>query len=352
MIDMKQLASEPIFFESNRVFRIYTGGKLLGDFLGKPEEDGNLPEEWLASSVAALNKDAAPDDGISVIRGTGVLLTELLAAEKELVLGARQEFGVLIKYLCSAVRLPVQAHPDKPFSRQYFNSSYGKTESWYVLDTRPGAGVFFGFNRALTKAQFKQAVEDSARDKDAMVGLMQFVPVQKGDVFLVPAMVSHAIGAGCLILEVQEPTDFTIQPEAWCADYQLSDYEKYLGLDPDIALDCFDFTAFGERALQLGKKEPRTIVSTDTWRAESLIGPDDTDCFSQNRHTVTAGSSGALAAPSVIVVTAGAGELRFGEKTWDIKQGDYFMLPHSVDGTCVVYSDGMVEFSECLPPKM
>jgi len=221
-----------------------------------------------------------------------------------------------------------------------------------VLDTRPGAGVFFGFNRALTKEEFKSAVDNSLHNKNAMVELMQFVPVQKGDVFLVPALVSHAIGAGCLILEVQEPTDFTVQPEAWCADYQLSDYEKYLGLDPDIALDCFDYTAHGEKALLLGKKEPVVMVDTGCWRVESLIGPDDTDCFSQNRHTVKAGNSGGLAAPSVIVVTAGEGRLCLSEKSWDIKQGDYFMLPYSTDGKCIVSSKTMVEFSECLPPKL
>jgi len=351
MTDMKQLATAPIFFEGNRVFRIYTGGKLLGDFLGKPEADGNEPEEWIASAVAALNKDAKPTDGISVIRGTGVLLTELLAAEKDLVLGARDEFGMLIKYLCSAIRLPVQTHPDRAFSRQHFNSSYGKTESWTVLDTRPGAGVYFGFNRALTKAQFAQAVEDSLNNKDAMPELLQFVPVQKGDVFLVPAKVAHAIGAGCLILEVQEPTDFTIQPEAWCADYALNDFEKYLGLAPDLALDCFDFTAHGERALQLGKKTPQPVITTGCWRVESLIGPQDTDCFAQNRHTVTAGASGELAAPAVIVVTEGAGTLRMGEQSWAIAQGDYFMLPHSVAGKCTVHSDTMIEFAECLPGK-
>jgi len=351
MTDMKKLASEPIFFEPNRVFRIYTGGKLLGDFLGKPEVDGNLPEEWIASSVAALNKDAKPTDGISVIKGTGVLLTDLLAAEKELVLGARDEFGVLIKYLCSAVRLPVQSHPSRAFSRQHFNSGYGKTESWTVLDTRPGAGVYFGFNRELTKVQFKQAVEASLENKDAMPELLQFVPVQKGDVFLVPAMVAHAIAAGCLILEVQEPTDFTIQPEAWCVDYQLSDFEKYLGLDPDLALDCFDFTAYGERALELGKITPELMNNADGWCLECLIGPKQTDCFAQYRHTVTGGTSGALNAPSVVVVTEGAGVLHMGEQSWAIKQGDYFMLPHSVAGKCTVSSDSVIEFSECLPGK-
>lgn len=47
---------KPIFFEKNRVFRVYTGGKLFADFFGDDSTDGNYPEEWVASSVHALNE--------------------------------------------------------------------------------------------------------------------------------------------------------------------------------------------------------------------------------------------------------------------------------------------------------
>jgi len=332
------------------VFRIYTGGKLLGDFIGGDNTDGYYPEEWVASAVAALNRDAGPNDGISVIRGTDVLLTDLLAAERERVLGDRKEFGVLIKYLDSAVRLPVQAHPDKAYSRRHLNSDYGKTEVWLVLGTREGAGIYFGFNREITMEELRKAVEASDTDREAMAGLMQFVPVQAGDLYFVPAGMPHAICAGCLILEVQEPTDFTIQPEAWCAEYQLNEYEKYLGLPPETAWECFDFSAWGERAIARGKKTPTTVTDTGGWRLEVLIGPDDTDCFGMRRHTVNAGRSGALAAPAIYVVIGGAGTLRMGEKAWEVRRGDYFCLPYSTDGKCAISAEGEVVFLECLPP--
>lgn len=54
------------------------------------------------------------------------------------MMGKKQKMRILVKILDSAVRLPAQAHPDKIFSRKYFNSEYGKTESWIVLGTRPG----------------------------------------------------------------------------------------------------------------------------------------------------------------------------------------------------------------------
>ena len=60
----------PLFFERNRVFRVYEGGKLFHDFFGDEAVDGNLPEEWIASKVKALNKVMrSPDEGLSRIRG-------------------------------------------------------------------------------------------------------------------------------------------------------------------------------------------------------------------------------------------------------------------------------------------
>jgi len=56
----------PLFFERNRVFRVYEGGKLFHDFFGDEAVDGNLPEEWIASKVKALNREMrAPDEGLS-----------------------------------------------------------------------------------------------------------------------------------------------------------------------------------------------------------------------------------------------------------------------------------------------
>ncbi len=60
----------PLFFERNRVFRVYEGGKLFHDFFGDEAVDGNFPEEWIASAVRALNKEVrTPDEGLSKIRG-------------------------------------------------------------------------------------------------------------------------------------------------------------------------------------------------------------------------------------------------------------------------------------------
>lgn len=201
-MDTVKLASQPVFFEKNRVFRVYTGGKLFSEFFGDDSEDGFHPEEWICSSTKALNEGSTDEfEGLSTIKGTDIHFNELIDQQRELMLGDRKGLDVLVKALDSAIRLPVQAHPDKAFSRKNFNSEFGKAESWLVLATREGASIYFGFKDGVTKEDFEKAVEDAETDKTAMERLLNKIPVKPGDVYFIPAKAVHAIGYGCLILE-------------------------------------------------------------------------------------------------------------------------------------------------------
>ncbi|WP_312642186.1 class I mannose-6-phosphate isomerase [Hydrogenoanaerobacterium sp.] len=350
--DYKKLAENPIFFERNRVFRVYQGGKLFHDFFGDEAVDGNYPEEWIASDVKALNQNSSdPREGVSRIRGTDVYFDDLMKAERASLLGDRESFGILVKALDSAIRLPIQAHPDKAFSQKHFSSDYGKAESWLILATRENARIYFGYKNEVTEEEFLSAIERSETDKGAMEELLNEVPVHKGDVFFVPAKVVHAIGYGCLILEIQEPTDFTVQPEAWCGDYHLSDYEKYLGLSQETALKCFDYTIYGDKAEQLGRKTPRILSQTDSVTSEALISTEDTPCFSVNRHRVQNGSLCLKQAPSVYIVTEGEGCIKNENYRQNLKKGDYFFLPYAAKGLFRIETSGQLELIECLPPQ-
>lgn len=87
---------KPIFFKRNRVKRVYEGGKLFENFSGEEEEDGNYPEEWLASCVKALNKECNnPEEGLSVIRGTDITLKSLIQDYPQKVLGEQQDLVYL-----------------------------------------------------------------------------------------------------------------------------------------------------------------------------------------------------------------------------------------------------------------
>ena len=343
----------PIFFKSNRVSRVYTGGKLFSEFFGDSSEDGRFPEEWVASYVKAMNGEGTKEkDGVSLIVENGAegqYFDDFIKENKEAALGGRDEFGVLVKLLDSAIRLPVQAHPDTAYSRVHFNSDYGKAEMWLVLATRKNAKIYFGFNSKVTPEQFKAAEDLSETNPAAMEELLNEVSVKSGDVFFIPAKMVHAIGYGCLILEVQEPTDFTIQPENWCGDYHLNEYEKYLGLDRDVAMGCFNFDVYGDEAIKMGKRIPRVYVDTPAVKSEVLVGLEETTCFSVLRHRVTGGTLEGIHVPAVCVVTDGEGKVECDGYSRKISKGDYFFLPHCVGDDCRVVADGNLELVECLP---
>jgi len=351
------LTKQPIFFERNRVGRVYTGGALYADFFGDDGTDGYLPEEWMASAVHALNKGSTdPKEGISRIRGTDIYFDDLIANHKHDLLGERDNFGLLVKMLDSAIRLPVQAHPNKVFSRKHFNSDYGKAESWIVVGVRPNAKIYMGFSKIVTPEQFEAAIEASkTQGADKFSEFLNEYHVQPGDCFFIPARVIHAIGPGCLILEVQEPSDFTISPEYWCGEYEQSPEEMYLGLDRATALSVFDFDTFGPQVLQQNRLRPAITKDADGVRVESIIDSTVTDCFSVNRITANMGKARLDATPAIYVVTKGIGELLDDDGSYSrpLKKGDYFFLPHAAKGKFAItsHNTGGIEVYECLPPQ-
>lgn len=355
MNEIERLIKRPIFFKRNRVYRIYTGGKPYKDLFGDGYDDGTdnfFPEEWVASSVKAINpRYFGERDGVSVLKDADMFFDDLLKAYPDELLGGRK-YDCLVKFLDSAVRLPFQVHPTKDFSRKHFHSEYGKTEAWLVVATRPGAKIYFGFKDKITKAELAALEERSETEKDIMGGLLAGVDAKVGDVWLIKAGLIHAIGAGCTIIEVQEPTDFTIQPERWCADYHISYAEEYIGLDKDTALDAINYDIYGEAARAYAKVEPKTVIDTKKYKNETLITYDDTPCFAENRHTVSGGGSFVLDyAPCVYIVLDGNAVIKGDGYERPVKRGDYFFLPYAAEGKFRVEASDCARLIECLPCK-
>ncbi|MBO5285684.1 MAG: mannose-6-phosphate isomerase [Clostridia bacterium] len=354
-MDIKNLINKPIFFERNRVYRIYKGGMPYKDLFNDGYDDGTdnmFPEEWICSKVKAINpKYFGPRDGVSVVKGTNLFFDDLLKNYPNELEGPRK-YDCLVKFLDSAVRLPFQVHPNKEFSRKYFNSEYGKTEAWLVVATRPGGKLYFGFKDKITKEQLSALEEQSEVEKDIMGNLLAGVDAKPGDIWLIKAGLIHAIGAGCTIVEVQEPTDFTIQPERWCGDYHISYEEEYIGLEKDVALDSINYDIYGDAARLYATVNPKVVIDTDTYKKEALITYDDTTCFAENRHTVKNGGIFTLDyAPSVYICVDGNAKIVGDGYEKLVKKGDYFYLPYVAEGKFKITSDTCATFIECLPSK-
>ncbi|MBE5750647.1 MAG: mannose-6-phosphate isomerase [Clostridiales bacterium] len=355
MKDIKQLVKEPIFFERNRVYRIYKGGMPYKELFNDGVDDGTdnmFPEEWIASKVKAINpKYFGERDGVSKIKDTDIFFDDLLNDYKDELLGNRK-YDCLVKFLDSAVRLPFQVHPTKEFSRKHFNSDYGKTEAWLVVAKRPNAKLYFGFKDKITKEQLSELEERSEIEKDIMGNLLAGVDVNVGDIWLIKAGLIHAIGAGCTIVEVQEPTDFTIQPERWCNDYHISYEEEYIGLDKDTALNAINYDIYGDAAKAYAKVTPKVEIDTPTYKKEVMISYDDTPCFGENRHTIKNGGSFVMDyAPSVYICLDGNAVITGENYRKEIKKGDYFYLPFVAENKFTVSTETRATLIECLPSK-
>lgn len=337
-------AQEPIFFLPNRVWRCYTGGALLEQFIGKNSDpDGHFPEDWLASCVRAINgpNSQGADEGLSRILledGTaGPLLSDVLHADPIAYLGndLQDGLGILCKYLDSAVRLPIQCHPDRDFARKYYQSEHGKAEAWIVLATREIDGVepylLMGFQPGIRAEEFSTAVY--RQDIAAMETMLHRVPVKPGEVYFIPGRFPHAIGSGVLILEVQEPSDWVVQPEERCADTQLTPADMWGPLTPQLGLACFNYLGETlEAVMQRCRKVATPLNATTGGTLSQLIGPDTTDCFAVHQLTVTGEYALTDFRPCYLAVVAdGEGTLEWGDgASRHLRCGDVFLVPYGV----------------------
>lgn len=351
--------SLPIKLEKNRVWRIYLGGKLLSEFCSEGPGDGYFPEDWLASVVTANNPDreGKPErEGLSKCVD-GQYLKDIIDASPEECLGKKHirdygvNFGVLTKFLDSAERLPIQVHPDKTAAKNLFHSDYGKTEAWYILDGRKINGeepyILMGFKEDVSKEQLHDLFDK--QDIPTLAELMHKIPVKSGDVFIIKGGTPHAIGPGCFLLEIQEPTDYTISLEKCnTLGEKLPDFLCHMGIGFDKMFDCFHYIKHSyEGVLDDFKLKPTVTEDNDAYKITTLISYEDTPCFSLRRIDVKQSFTRKYsdAKPSALVCIDGEGIIGGNS----IMKGDCMFVPVAADKFEYNTENGIV-LLECLPP--
>lgn len=180
------------------------GGHRLVEEYGIKYDGDILAETWELS---------CHPDGPSTIAGgpfSGKTLTEYIRENQENgreVLGKNcrrfSDFPVLIKFIDAKKNLSIQVHPDNSYALKNENQ-YGKTEMWYVMDAEPGAFLYYGFEREVSKEELQQCIED-----DTLTEVLHAEPVKKGDVLFIEPGTIHAIGKGILLAEIQQNSNVT-----------------------------------------------------------------------------------------------------------------------------------------------
>jgi mannose-6-phosphate isomerase len=334
---------------------------MLDRMEGRPAPaDGPFPEDWLGSTVRAINpgRDATVEGLARVLFSGGeAVLADLVADDPEYFLGAPhvKRFGnnpmVLVKYLDSAVRLPFQAHPTVEFSRQHLNAESGKTEAYYILSTRPEVTepyIYLGFQHPPTRAELRRMIAE--QDIAAMEKCFDKIPVKPGDVYVVAGGLPHAIGGGVLMVEVMEPTDFVARVEFNVAGRVIPESARFMGRDVDFCLDFFSFEPLPLSAVQSRWRcQPRTLEKTATLHRESLVDTRLTDRFNVLRSTITGRTPWRAHGFTVLLVVKGSCELATANEKISLAQFDRIVIPHGMD-SLEITAQNRVVLLECLPP--
>lgn len=365
---MKKEAEKEMWNQLLRVFptrvrRTYRGGRSLDLWHGKEAgKDGDCPEEWLASITQAVNPGfpLVENEGLSSVSAGGkpCLLKELIERAPQEMLGRKHfnrygaKTGVLAKLLDPAERLSIQVHPDKAFAKKYFHSEYGKTECWHILDVREIDGqkpyLLMGFAPGVTEERWRQLYEN--QDIPQMVNCLNRMEPVPGETYLIPGGLPHAIGPGCYMVEIQEPTDYTLRTERTMADGKpIPDGLIHQGLGNEGLLRCFHYENWSEEQIQnrYGVLPKKTMYNNGS-SCSLLVGPGTTNCFAMEKiavkGTLSFGHEGHFL---IAAVLSGKGKICHAEEEEEIKTGDQFFIPASMGDFAV---EGECVFLCCYPP--
>ena len=186
---------------------LWGGSRLNDDFnLGIPITP--FAEAWVCSTHPDGTCTTSSGQPLSTVLKEN---PEYLGAHALQTTGGKPELPILIKLIDAKSDLSVQVHPDDEYARKY-EGQWGKTEMWYVLGARKDSELIYGFNQDVTADQVRTAVNGG------FIGdLLNHVPIHKDDVFFIESGTVHAIGAGCLVAEIQQSSNLT---------YRLYDYDR------------------------------------------------------------------------------------------------------------------------------
>lgn len=191
------------------------GGEKIAPFKGIVTDQTRIGESWEISGVPGNESVVAdgPDAGLTLRQMIEKYGAALVGQKNYERFGST--FPLLIKIIDAAGDLSLQVHPDDDLARRR-HGSLGKTEMWYIVDTEPDAAIVSGLSREITPDEYAARVADNT-----LLDVVAHHVSHPGDVFFLPAGRIHAIGAGNLLVEVQETSDVT---------YRIYDYGR-LGAD-------------------------------------------------------------------------------------------------------------------------
>lgn len=300
----------PIFKE-----RIW-GGRRLEKLYGKALPPGILiGESWEIAD--------RPGDSSVIANGpwAGRDLRWLLDLHSDRILGkasaAAGRFPLLVKLIDARQALSLQVHP--PASVAARLGGEAKTEFWFFTEADPGAEIFLGLRAGVGRDQFERQLEDGT-----VAGCFHREPVRAGDAAFLPSGRVHALGAGLVLIEIQQNSDTTYRVFDW---NRVGQDGRPRELHIEAALASIDFSDHAPGLVQ----------------PVSIPGPASVEaaCLARNPHfaidRVAARADARFqfvvpdSRPLVVVGIRGALELAAGGESVTVTAGQVCLLPAAIE---------------------
>lgn len=232
------------------------GGHALVNELGKTfvecDDEGNevpVGKDELIGESWELADMGFEDSVVAEGWLAGNTIGEVMETYLERVVGENvynhygRQFPLLIKFLDINDKLSVQVHPDDEVAAERYDS-LGKSEIWYVMDARPGAKMYCGFNREVSAQEFYDRCHAGTVEE-----VLNVIYPKKGDVIHITPGTVHAADGGLLIAEVQESSDMTFRLYDWGREFNPSTARQ---MHLEEAIDLIDYRAFDHSLYRKG----------------------------------------------------------------------------------------------------
>jgi mannose-6-phosphate isomerase class I len=253
-------------------------------------EPGPWGGQWMKERIPQLAQHVpnyawsfemiAPEQGI-VLESSGKLMEIsfdlFMAHDARAILGDHtdrfgQQFPIRFDFLdtFSGGNLSVQCHPRPSYIRKHFGEDITQDETYYILDTKPGAKVYLGFQQDIDSEEFRSALEDSLHH-GTPVEIERFVrmlPSEKHGLFLIPNGTIHCSGTDNLVLEISAtPYIFTFKMYDWL---RLDLQGKPRPLNIQRAFDNLYFRRRGEAVERELIAQPSLLEAGEDWQIYHL----------------------------------------------------------------------------------
>lgn len=290
----------------------------------------NCGEMWLLSGLEGQNSivcngDFAGDELNDLIE---TFMGDLVGEDVFNKYGER--FPLLIKIIDPLDNLSIQVHPDDELA-QKIGLYNGKTEMWYVMNAEKGAQLVSGFNRDVTPKEFEEAVANKSVE-----GMLNYVDVHNDDAFFIPARKIHALGAGCMVAEIQQTSDTSYRVYDWD---RIDRFGMKRELHIDEALATINF-----------KKEDSGKVSYDKKTKNATVSLVKCPYFTTNLIKLDTKSAlvkdySELDSFVILMCTEGSFILSYEDGTETVRMGECILIPNVINKVEII-SDGECKLLE------